>query len=160
MRSTRHKRKKQLLEARRRRGQKQRQSRGIQPDAVGPSDAPPLLNAIRHVAAPLFERYGEDPKYLQTIADLVTAAWNMTLLPPKERERQIQKCVERVFGEEGETDLEMVAIVRGMCDVVVERKEKFYPNIKQLIVNLEVRPDGENGFCFEVAYREFLGTHK
>jgi hypothetical protein len=113
-----------------------------------------MSDVIEHVAQPLIDDCGESSENLERLITLTTAAWNLTLFSPELREHRFQEFADVFLGEEGERDPEMVAVFRWICDVIAQRKAKFYPHVNRLILNLQVQPDDDGGIYFQVAHTE------
>jgi hypothetical protein len=76
------------------------------------------------------------------------AAWNLALFAPDARGRQFERVSERFFG----LDREHMARFRWICDVVAERKMRFYPHLNVAILDVYFTRESADTIYFEVAY--------
>ncbi len=106
-------------------------------------DAPPIKisNAILRIAEPLIRKYPKREQIIVVI-DLAIFSWNVSLASELTREEIEKKLIDKMPIEFDATD---IASIIEQTDILIERKDKLYPDIKYLIVkhNLTVEGNGQ-----------------
>ncbi len=106
-------------------------------------DAPPIKisNAILRVAEPLIRRYPKREQII-VIIDLAIFSWNVSLASELTREEIENRLIDKMPIELNATD---IASIIEQTDILIERKNKLYPDMKYLIVkhNLTVEDNGQ-----------------
>ncbi len=133
---------KRLHRAQKRRKRGNRQGHILQQPGVRMSEV------IRHLAKPIFDKSGDTPEDIERIITLAIAAWNLTLLSSEIRAKQFDKLSRKLCGR----DSDSVAMFRWICDVVAERKLRYYPHLNNAIVDVHFTRESADTVYFEVAY--------
>jgi hypothetical protein len=113
---------------------------GSYPLPALPFDSVKMSDVIVHVAEPILKDYGNTPETVRRIISLTITAWNLAVLPEDKREDRFQKSAELVCVG----DPEYLSVFRWMCDLVAERKRRYYPDLNRLIADFQFSP-GESG---------------
>ena len=137
-------RRKQLRQTQKRRGTRnaQRQNGQLPNTAVRMSDV------IRHLAEPIVAEFGDSIDDLEWIITSTVAAWNLMLFSSDVESQQFERLSRKYFGQ----DRDSVATFRWICDVVAERKMRFYSHLNVPILDVYFTRESANTICFEVAY--------
>jgi hypothetical protein len=114
-----------------------------------------MSEVISHLAEPLVE-HSTTPDDIRTQISLTAAAWNLTLLPPETREKKFRSLANKLFGKSRwgiplRATQEEIDEFRDVCDLIASRKQQFYPNVNNLIVDIRFEPREDNVY-FEVMY--------
>ena len=128
------------------RGRKKRnaRTRSGQPPTTGVR----MSDVIRHVAKPLIDEMGDTVEDLERIIAVTIAAWNLTLHASEVQDGQYREIARKHFG----SDRESVARFRWICDLVAERRSKFYPHVNVLILDVCFTRESDDSLYFEVLY--------
>jgi hypothetical protein len=113
-----------------------------------------MSEVIEYVAKPIFDELGRTSKDLEVIVGLAIVAWNLTLRPIERRAQESQELLERMYKGKSEVDPEMEVFFHWICEVVAERKAKYYPNLNRFILKYNIQPDDDGGIYFQVAHTE------
>jgi len=101
-----------------------------------PSDGVKMSAVILKLAEPLLKKYGDDDKRIETIVSLTIAEWNRLMLPEDEREKFQDVMVDTL--SPSDDDAAMVGSLLYISDLIAERKKKYFPNLKKVILNQEL----------------------
>jgi hypothetical protein len=97
-----------------------------------------ISEAILRMNEPLRNRY-QEPHKIQTIIYLSIMAWNLSLFKGEERTELLEKIVEKLPAEFGGED---VAMLFDNVEMLIERKEKEFPDIREYIIDHQVSFSG------------------
>ena len=101
-----------------------------------PADGVKMSAVILKLAEPLLKKYGDDDKRIETIVSLTIAEWNRLMLPEDEREKFQDVMVDTLAPPDDEAA--MVGSLLYISDLIAERKKKYFPNLKKVILNQEL----------------------
>ena len=99
-------------------------------------DGVKMSEVIIKLAEPLLKKYGDDDKRIETIVSLTIAEWNRLMLPEDEREKFQDVMVDTL--SPSDDDAAMVGSLLYISDLIAERKKKYFPNLKKVILNQEL----------------------
>jgi len=99
-------------------------------------DGVKMSAVILKLAEPLLKKYGDDDKRIETIVSLTIAEWNRLLLPEDEREKFKDVMIDTLAPPDDEAA--MVGSLLYISDLIAERKKKYFPNLKKVILNQEL----------------------
>jgi hypothetical protein len=105
-------------------------------DFTEPPDGVKMSAVILKLAEPLLKKYGDDDKRIETIVSLTIAEWNRLLLPEDEREKFKDVMIDTLAPPDDEAA--MVGSLLYISDLIAERKKKYFPNLKKVILNQEL----------------------
>ncbi len=100
-----------------------------------------ISEAILEMAEPLLTKYPKR-EHITVLIDLAILAWNISLASGATREKIEDKVIELMPGELDAVD---IASIVEQTDMLVERKNKLYSDIRYFIVsyNLSFDDDGQ-----------------
>jgi len=130
------------------RQKKQNQQAAIRHSATQASGRFKMSDVIEHLAEPLLDDFGDTPEQVERVIMLTIAAWNLTLFPPEKREAESLSIIEKFFP----ADPEGKHVVQWILNLVAERKRKYYPNLRNPIVDVRFEREPDDTVYFEVAY--------
>ena len=113
--------------------------RGLYTENAENRDSPDGLKmsaVILKLAEPLLKKYGDDDKRIETIVSLTIIEWNRLMLSEDEKEI-LQDIMIDTLSPPGD-DAETVGSLLYISDLIAERKKKYFPNLKKVIVNQEL----------------------
>ncbi len=99
-------------------------------------DGVKMSEVIIKLAEPLLKKYGDDDKRIETIVSLTIAEWNRLMLPEDEREKFQDVMVDTLAPPDDEAA--MVGSLLYISDLIAERKKKYFPNLRKVILNQEL----------------------
>jgi hypothetical protein len=106
-------------------------------------NSPPLKisEAILRIAEPLIRKYSKRERVV-VIIDLAIFSWNASLASEVKREEVEKKLIDQMPDVFDATD---IASIIEQTDILIERKEKLYPDIRYLIAsrNLTIEDNGQ-----------------
>ena len=108
-----------------------------------------MSEVISHLAEPLIDQMGTSPDKIESVIMMTVLAWNVSLFPPEQRAEQLQAAARKVMAG----DSEAIAQLHWICDLIAERKRKFYPHLNQFILDVHFTREPDDSVYFEVAYR-------
>ena len=97
-----------------------------------------ISEAILRMNEPLRNRY-QEPHKIQTIIYLSIMAWNLSLFKGEERTELQEKIIEKLPPDFGGED---VAMLFDNVEMLIERKEKEFPDIREYIIDHQVSFSG------------------
>lgn len=95
---------------------------------------------IMELAGPLIKQHGNTAQRAESIIMLTIAGWNKSMFPP-EKQPMIEKDLINAFVPK-DGSAEAVAVAMEIMDMMAERREKLYPDIRKIIVDYEVEIGG------------------
>ena len=95
---------------------------------------------IMELAEPLMKQHGKTPERAESIIMLTIAGWNKSMFPP-EKQPMIEKDLINAFVPK-DGSAEAVAVTMEIMDMMVERREKLFPDLHKIIVDYEVEIGG------------------
>ena len=99
-------------------------------------DSLKMSAVILKLAEPLLKKYGDDDKRIETIIFLTIAEWNRLLLPEDSQEN-FQDEIFDTLSPPGD-DAATVGSLLYISDLISERKNKYFPDLKKLIIDREL----------------------
>ena len=91
---------------------------------------------ILKLAEPLLKKYGDDDKRIETIIFLTIAEWNRLLLP-EDLQENFQDEIFDTLSPPGD-DAATVGSLLYISDLISERKKKYFPDLKKVIIDREL----------------------
>ncbi len=95
---------------------------------------------IMELAEPLMKQHGKTPERAESIIMLTIAGWNKSMFPP-EKQPMIEKDLINAFVPK-DGSAEAVAVTMEIMDMMAERREKLFPDLRTIIVDYEVEIGG------------------
>jgi hypothetical protein len=113
------------------RRKKAREERGAR---TGPS--PKVSACLIDVMGPYLEECESGEAYRKLVA-LASAAWNLALLSPEERQGNTDRLLQSLPDEDR-------ALVEVMLQQLIARKEELFPHDRRFVVNADVLEEGDH----------------
>lgn len=107
-----------------------------------------MSEVISHLARPILDEHVETSDDLEHIISLTIAAWNIAVQPADRQEEEFARAAKKLFRR----DPEGQAFFRWVCDVVAERRKRFYPHVSHFITNVRFEREDDGDVYFEVMY--------
>jgi len=99
-------------------------------------DGVKMSEVIFKLADPLLKKYGDDEKLIKTIIPLTIGIWNKLMLPEDEQEKFEDEMIDYIVPKSG--DAESVGVLVYINDLITERKNKYFPNLKKAILSYDL----------------------
>jgi hypothetical protein len=99
-------------------------------------DGVKMSAVILKLAEPLLKKYGDDDKRIETIISLTIAEWNRLLLPEDLQENFQDAMIDKLSPPDDEAAT--VGSLLYISELIAERKKKYFPHLKKVIVNQEL----------------------
>jgi len=99
-----------------------------------------ISEAVLKINEPLRNRY-QEPHRIESIIFFTVMAWNISLFKGEERTELQEKILEKFPPELGGED---VAILLDNLEMLIDRKEKMFPDIREYIIDHKVSFSGDS----------------
>jgi len=97
---------------------------------------------IIELSGPLTKQHGKTAERAETIIALTVAAWNKSMFPP-DKQPIIEKDLIDCFVPK-DRSAEAFGVVVEIMDIVKERREKLFPDIRKVIVGYALDISGDS----------------
>jgi hypothetical protein len=117
---------------------------------IEPPGAEKMSEVLRKFMAPYMSTVNHTHEY-RSLLELAVVAWNASLFPKAKQ----QEVIDQLFGEEvfkGDTEIQKE--VKGIIAELIDRKNKYFANIKRFVVEFNLKDTGED-YHLSVASTEF-----
>ena len=84
----------------------------------------------------MLKEYGDNDKQIKTIISLTIIEWNRIMFPKDVREKFQDEMIDTLSPSVGEADT--VGSILYISELIAERKKKYFPDLKRLIVDYEL----------------------
>ena len=113
-----------------------------------PSTEPPIKisEAILKISEHLIKKYPQRER-ITVLIDLAVAAWNISLTSGEKRENIESKIIDLMPEE---LDAITIATLIEQTDMLVERKNKLFPDIRHFIVNYDLSFGGDGKLTLDI----------
>ncbi|WP_319574859.1 hypothetical protein [uncultured Desulfobacter sp.] len=101
-----------------------------------PPDGIKMSAVILKLAEPLLKKYGDNEKRAKTIISLTMIEWNKLLLPKEEQDNLEASIINSLVPFDG--DAEDIGSLLYIKDLIAERKNKYFPDLKKIIVGYDL----------------------
>ena len=105
-----------------------------------------MSEVIHHLAEPIVEELADTAEALEWIIGEAVHAWNVAILPPDAQDRHFAQIVNEFFADDSETTAEF----RWICDVIAERRQRFYPHLKRPILDYHIQRTSDTDIHLQV----------
>ena len=113
---------------------------GAKGEIPTPEGEAKMSAVIMELAEPLMKQHGKTTERAESIIMLTIAGWNKSMFPP-EKQPMIEKDLINAFVPK-DGSAEAVAVAMEIMDMMVERREKLFPDLHKIIVDYEVEIGG------------------
>ena len=95
---------------------------------------------IMELAEPLMKQHGKTPERAESIIMLTIAGWNKSMFPPEKQPMIEKDLIDAFVPKDGSA--EAVAVAMEVMDMMAERRENLFPDLRTIIVDYEVEVGG------------------
>jgi hypothetical protein len=113
---------------------------GAKREIPTPEGEAKMSAVVIQVAEPLLKKHGKTAKQAKTIIALTVAGWNKSMFPP-DKQPIIEKDLINCFVPK-DGSAEAVGVTIHIMDIIVERREELFPDIRKIIVDYELDISG------------------
>ena len=106
---------------------------GVQREIPTPEGEARMSAVILQLAEPLLRQHGKTPQRAEAIIMLTIAAWNKSMFPPDKQPLIEKDLIDSFVPKDG--NAEAVGVAVEMMDMIVERREKLFPDLRKIIVD-------------------------
>jgi len=103
---------------------------------IEPPDGIKMSAVILKLAEPLLKKYGDNEKRVKTIISLTMIEWNKLLSQKEEQDNLENSIINSLVPSDG--DAEDIGSLLYIEDLIAERKNKYFPDLKKIIVGYDL----------------------
>lgn len=103
---------------------------------INPPDGVKMSAVVLKLAEPLLKKYGNDDKHIETIISITIIVWNKLIFPEDEQEKLQEEMIDRLVTTDG--DAEEIGVILYMIELITERKKKYFPDLKKVIISYDL----------------------
>ena len=103
---------------------------------IEPPDGIKMSAVILKLAEPLLKKYGDDEKRVKTIISLTMIEWNKLLSQKEEQDNLEDSIINSLVPSDGAA--EDIGSLLYIEDLIAERKNKYFPDLKKIIVGYDL----------------------
>jgi hypothetical protein len=109
---------------------------GAKGEIPTPEGEAKMSAVIVQLAEPLLKQHATNAKRAETIISLTVAAWNKSMFPLDKQPIIEKELIDCFVPKDGSA--EDIGIVTQIMDIVAERREELFPDLRKVIVDYEV----------------------
>ena len=113
---------------------------GVRSESPTPEGETKMSAVILQLAEPLMKQHGKTAERAQAIIMLTIAGWNKSMFPP-DKQPLIEKDLIDCFVPKG-GHAEAIGVAVEVMDIIAERRERLFPDLRKIIVDYEVDISG------------------
>ena len=96
---------------------------------------------ILQLAEPLMKQHGKTAQRTESIIMLTIAGWNKSMFPPDKQPLIEKDLIDAFVPKDGSA--EAVGVAMEVMDMMAERRQKLFPDLRKIIVDYEVEISGD-----------------
>ena len=108
---------------------------GVKSEIPTPEGEARMSAVILQLAEPLLKEHAKTPQRAEAIIMLTIAGWNKSMFPPDKQPLIEKDLIDAFVPREG--NAEVVGAAVQIMDLVSERRQKFFPDLRKIIVDYE-----------------------
>jgi len=97
---------------------------------------------ILKLADPLLKKFWENKNQVRLIISMTVTLWNLSMMPEDRQEDLRNEMIEGLVPKG--SDAEDIGSIVYVIDLILERKNKYFPDIQKVIVDHQLTIDGDN----------------
>ena len=113
---------------------------GAKAEIPTPEDEAKMSAVILQLAEPLMKQHGKNAERAQAIIMLTIAGWNKSMFPPDKQPLIEKDLIDAFVPKDGSA--EAVGVAVEVMDIIAERRQKLFPDLRKIIVDHEVEISG------------------
>jgi len=113
---------------------------GVKREIPTPEGEAKMSAVILQIAEPLMKQHGKTAERAQAILMLTIAGWNKSMFPPDMQPLIEKDLIDAFVPKDGSA--EAVGVVVEVMDIISERRQKLFPDLRKIIVDYEAQIGG------------------
>jgi hypothetical protein len=113
---------------------------GVKSEIPTPEGEARMSAVLIELAEPLLKQHGKSVKQAEAIIALAVAGWNKSIFPADKQPRIEQDLIDCFVPKDG--NAEDVGVAVEIMEIVAERKERLFPDLRKIIVDYELEISG------------------
>ena len=115
---------------------------GAKSEIPTPEGEARMSAVLLELAEPLLKQHGKSVKKAKAIIALTVAGWNQSMLPADRQSSIEQDLIDFFVPKDGRA--EDIGMVVEIMEIVEERRERLFPDLRKVIVDYELEISGPN----------------
>ena len=113
---------------------------GVQREVPTPEGKARMSAVVLQLAEPLLKQHGTTAERAEGLLMLTIAGWNKSMFPPDKQPLIEKDLIDSFVPREG--NAEDVGVAVQIMDLVSERRQKLFPDLRKIIVDYELEISG------------------
>ena len=113
---------------------------GVKREMPTPEGEAKMSAVILQLAEPLMKQHGTTAERAEALLMLTIAGWNKSMFPPDKQPLVENDLINAFVPKDGSA--EAVGVAVEVMDIVAERRQKLFPDLRKIIVDYEVEIGG------------------
>ena len=113
---------------------------GVQREVPTPDGEAKMSAVVLQLAEPLLKQHGKTPQRAEALIMLTIAGWNKSMFPPDKQPLIEKDLIDAFVPKDGSA--EDVGVAVQIMDLISERRQKLFPDVRKIIVDYEVEIAG------------------
>jgi hypothetical protein len=113
---------------------------GVKREITTPEGEAKMSAVILQLAEPLMKQHGKTAERTQAILMLTIAGWNKSMFPPDKQPLIEKDLIDAFVPKDGSA--EAVGVAVEVMDIIAERRQKLFPDLRKVIVDYDVTIGG------------------
>ena len=113
---------------------------GVKREMPTPEGEAKMSAVILQLAEPLMKQHGTTAERAEALLMLTIAGWNKSMFPPDKQPLVEKDLINAFVPKDGRA--EAVGVAVEVLDIIAERRQKLFPDLRKIIVDYEVEIGG------------------
>ena len=113
---------------------------GVKREMPTPEGEAKMSAVILQLAEPLMKQHGTTAERAEALLMLTIAGWNKSMFPPDKQPLVEKDLINAFVPKDGSA--EAVGVAVEVMDIIAERRQKLFPEVRKIIVDYEVEIGG------------------
>ena len=113
---------------------------GVKREMPTPEGEAKMSAVILQLAEPLMKQHGTTAERAEGLLMLTTAGWNKSMFPPDKQPLIEKDLIDAFVPKDGSA--EDVGVAVQVMDIIAERRQKLFPDLRKIVVDYEVEIGG------------------
>ena len=113
---------------------------GVKREMPTPEGEAKMSAVILQLAEPMMKQHGTTAERAEALLMLTIAGWNKSMFPPDKQPLVENDLINAFVPKDGSA--EAVGVAVEVMDIIAERRQKLFPDLRKIIVDYEVEIGG------------------
>ncbi len=113
---------------------------GVKREKPTPEGEAKMSAVILQLAEPLMKQHGTTAERAEALLMLTIAGWNKSMFPPDKQPLVENDLINAFVPKDGSA--EAVGVAVEVLDIIAERRQKLFPDLRKIIVDYDVEIGG------------------